>query len=314
MLCAAAAAAGQARQPAGATISNRARLAYTEPGGGEVVTVTPTVIVTVAAVAGVVVTPDESEPSGELDGRAGAPVSFRVCNSGNGPLSYVVASASTGAPASVESVHLDSDSSGTVSAGDAEVALGVTRTPELQPDGCAAVVVVVAANGAAPLSTVVTTLVARGADADAAPPVEDAGRVVRAVRNGPRITSPEDANLPPRKSVDGQAEVVVAQSAVVEYEIALRNAGATAASDVTVSDVLPEGLSYVPGTLRLAVGARTAALSDAPGDDEGEVSGRSVVVRLPALGAGEVAAVRFRALVGARPGGSALVNIADVRS
>src|SRR5436853_3404230 len=80
----------QSSVPAGTTISNRARVTYTEPGGKEVVTHSPVVTVTVAAVNGIQVTPDETAPSGLVDATDTVAARFSVCNAGNTPTPFVI--------------------------------------------------------------------------------------------------------------------------------------------------------------------------------------------------------------------------------
>ncbi len=108
---------------------------------------------------------------------------------------------------------------------------------------------------------------------------------------------------------------------ILEYVISATNSGGDPAIDSVLTDVLPAGVDYVPGTLRLAV----TPLSDAEGDDPGEYdeAGRRVVVRLgvgaTATAGGTVApgtslTVRFRVRVqaGTAPG-TTLRNQATVR-
>jgi uncharacterized repeat protein (TIGR01451 family) len=108
---------------------------------------------------------------------------------------------------------------------------------------------------------------------------------------------------------------------ILEYVISATNSGGDPAIDAVLTDVLPAGVDFVPGTLRLAV----TPLTDAAGDDVGEYDAgtRSVVVRLgtgaTASAGGTVApgvslTVRFRVRVQAgTPPGTTLRNQASVR-
>ena len=191
------AAYAQSKTPAGTVITNRARLVYTEPDGNNIASQTNDVIVSVAAVNGLSVTPDEATPNGEVDANDRVTASFGVCNTGNTRLAYVVGGASVSPPASLESVYLDADSSGTVTAGDVQVSLGVTRTPAVAQGECSPVLVVYSTNNAAAHSQLTVTLTAHSPDDAEAQRVEDSGTVVRGVKDGPRISHPNNPSLPP---------------------------------------------------------------------------------------------------------------------
>lgn len=69
---------------------------------------------------------------------------------------------------------------------------------------------------------------------------------------------------------------------VLEYSVQATNEGSDTAVGVVLTDVLPTGMTYVPGTLRISAGANSGAKTDAPADDQGEylASTRSLTVRL----------------------------------
>lgn len=92
---------------------------------------------------------------------------------------------------------------------------------------------------------------------------------------------------------DGDGLVVVGE--VVHYTIEALNSGTADATGVVVTDDVPGGTAYVPGTLALD----GAPLTDAPDGDAGEVVGNSVTVRvgdLPPLAFG-LGVVTFDVLV-----------------
>jgi uncharacterized repeat protein (TIGR01451 family) len=67
---------------------------------------------------------------------------------------------------------------------------------------------------------------------------------------------------------------------VLEYTISTKNNGNDPGVNVVVTDQLPTGVTYVPGTLRISEGPNTGALTDATGDDQGDVVAGKVTVRL----------------------------------
>src|SRR5262249_12782882 len=70
---------------AGTIISNRAEATYQDAAGESFSTVSSTVTITIATVAAVVVTPDETSPSNTVTPNQQVTRLFRVCNAGNTP-------------------------------------------------------------------------------------------------------------------------------------------------------------------------------------------------------------------------------------
>ncbi|MEU9337211.1 hypothetical protein AB0D49_29305 [Streptomyces sp. NPDC048290] len=56
---------------------------------------------------------------------------------------------------------------------------------------------------------------------------------------------------------------------VLTYRITARNEGGGPAEALVLTDVVPPGTTYVPGSLRIVDGPNTGAVTDAPGDDQG---------------------------------------------
>ena len=72
------------------------------------------------------------------------------------------------------------------------------------------------------------------------------------------------------------------------YTVGARNTGSDDASNTVLTDEIPVGTSYVPGSLEILLGANAGAKSDAPGDDQAEfdAANNRVVFR---VGAGATA-------------------------
>ncbi|WP_437676771.1 hypothetical protein [Sorangium sp. So ce131] len=96
----------------------------------------------------------------------------------------------------------------------------------------------------------------------------------------------------------------------IEYTIVVRNTGNDASIDTVLTDPLPEGVTYVPGSLRITEGPNAGAKTDAAADDQGEYDAvdRIVTVRLGAgatgaaggsIVAGGTTTVTFRVTVDA---------------
>jgi uncharacterized repeat protein (TIGR01451 family) len=101
---------------------------------------------------------------------------------------------------------------------------------------------------------------------------------------------------------------------MVEYSVLVQNTGNDTSVGTVLTDELPVGVTYVPGSLSIT-DPNAGAKTDAPGDDQGEYDSgtRTVTVRLGngadavqggTLGAGESTTVTFRVTVDASASGT----------
>ncbi|EYF06429.1 internalin, putative [Chondromyces apiculatus DSM 436] len=102
---------------------------------------------------------------------------------------------------------------------------------------------------------------------------------------------------------------------ILEYTVAIENSGDDASINTVLTDALPPGVTYVPGSLAITSGANAGAKTDAAGDDQGDYAAgtRTLTVRL-GTGAGATAGgvmpvgatstVTFRVTVDAGTSGS----------
>ncbi len=107
---------------------------------------------------------------------------------------------------------------------------------------------------------------------------------------------------------------------VLEYTVSLTNTGLDAATGVRLSDPIPPGTIYEPGSLAIVSGAGAGAATDAAGDDLAEGGAGGVVFRLGAgatataggrLDTGASTSVRFRVRVASTtPAGTVIPNAA----
>ncbi|WP_437927817.1 DUF3344 domain-containing protein [Sorangium sp. So ce291] len=72
---------------------------------------------------------------------------------------------------------------------------------------------------------------------------------------------------------------------VLRYTIEVTNTGNDASANTVLTDPLPAGVTYVPGSLSVTAGANMGAKTDAAGDDQGEYDAATRTVRVR-LGAG----------------------------
>ncbi|HMJ26097.1 MAG TPA: hypothetical protein VK475_09725, partial [Pyrinomonadaceae bacterium] len=293
---------------AGTVISNHAEAIYRDEAGESFTTVSPTVTVTISAVAAIAVTPDETDPSQTIAPRERVTRIFRVCNNGNNADTFNLIRADVTAPAVINSLYFDNDSSGTLTEGDVLVRLNESISPQLPTGGCIGVLAIVDTNDAAPQSRLTINLAARSNALNAVNGRgEDTGAIINAVGQGAHLVDPKDSNLVPTKKVNGVSQIVTSMGTQFTYEIAFRNAGDTVARNVTVEDTLQAGLEYVPGSLQL----NDRAISDALDLDEGSVQNAHINFLLPRINPEEVFRITLKArMTGAVAGGSGLINSA----
>ncbi|HKP37301.1 MAG TPA: hypothetical protein VJT71_10610, partial [Pyrinomonadaceae bacterium] len=291
-------------------ILNQAEATYADSTGSEYSTKSPLVTITVKAVAGVTVTPDETTPSDAVAAREQITRVFRVCNTGNTADSFVLTQSNLTAPSTIESLHFDVDGSGTLTAGDVAINLNQTASPQLPPGGCVDVLAIINTNDIAPQSTLTISITARSnATGTANGQPVDSGVIINNAGTGARFTDPGNTSLPPNKLVNGVVEAVVSVGNQFTYTIAFRNSGDAPARDVLMVDQITAGIEYVPGSLRL----NDRLLTDALDADEGSVTGATIEVREPRVNPSEVLRVTFNArLAQATPAGTGLVNNAAI--
>jgi uncharacterized repeat protein (TIGR01451 family) len=143
--------------------------------------------------------------------------------------------------------------------------------------------------------------------------------VPQVITFAPEIFSP-DIDLD-KTAVDVNGGQLLAGD-VVEYRITGTNIGQEDASDVVVTDPIPAGTTYVPGSLNQVVGANSGAKTDGAGDDQAEFDSGGNLTRFRVgtgadgsqggrLAQNESFEVRFRTRVGTGVApGTVITNVA----
>src|SRR5438045_6155944 len=153
--------AGDGSADAGTQISNRAEATYADDAGASYATVSETIVVTVLAVATLVVTPDETASSDTVAPHDQVTRAFRVCNTGNNVDTFSITRFDLTAPATLGALYFDNDASATVNDGDVLITQNQTASPQLPPRGCTGVLAVINTNDIAAKSTLTLALTAR---------------------------------------------------------------------------------------------------------------------------------------------------------
>jgi uncharacterized repeat protein (TIGR01451 family) len=293
--------------PAGTVIANHAEANYRDEWGTNYSVISPIVTVTIQSVASLSVTPDETAASAAVGQQERITRVFRLCNTGNSTDNYTITAADASAPASLVNLYFDNDGSGTLTNADALVNINGAASPQVLPGACLGVLAIVDTNDSPATSNLTIHLTARSNVNGVNGRPTDEGTIINALGVGPRITSPDDSNLPPLKTVNGNVQSVVSPGSPFTYSIAFRNNGDVAARAVVVTDDLPSQVEYVPSSLILD----NRVLTDAQDTDEGTVQGRRVVFQLDSVAPGQLVTLSFRARLSvATPAGVGVVNFA----
>ncbi|MCP9495504.1 MAG: hypothetical protein MSG64_13745 [Pyrinomonadaceae bacterium MAG19_C2-C3] len=301
------------------TIYNRAEATYADSTGLTFSIFSPTVSVTVRAVAMLAVTPDEAAPSASVTPRERITRLFQVCNTGNTADLYTLTGFTATAPAALVELRFDIDDSGTLTPADTLAALGSTMSPRVAPARCIGVLATLDTNDITQGSNLTLTLTARSNVQAIGAGAIDSGTIINTVGRPAQFTSPVDPTLQPLKLVEDQTRFTANQNQTLAYSIAFRNSGETIARNVVLRDPLPGNLTYVPGTLRLArtlttnTNAVAKTLTDAEDSDEGTLRGATLELRLAEVAPAEIINLTFSARVtNSTPSSIGIVNTAEL--
>ncbi len=299
----------------GTTITNRAEATYEGADGTTYSTTSQTITLTVLPVASLTVGPKETTPSASVGPQQRVTRLFRICNTGNVPNSYTIADADVSSPSKLIILSFDNDSSGTVSFDDLLITIGETSSASVGPGSCLGVLAVVDTLDIPADSLMRIHLTARtNATGAANSRATDDGTIINSVGRGPQLSSPTSAALPPLKQVNDTNQTIVTRGIPFTYSIAFRNSGDVTARNVVLTDEIPVGIDYLPGSLRLeSDGGRQ--LTDAQDADEGFVRGQHLELRLLEVAPEEIVRFNFKAQLGSDASGAiGLINIAQVFS
>lgn len=268
---------------AGTLIENTAVASYDDGAGARTIN-SNTVTVRVDELLDVTLT---SQDPGPINTRPGdAVLTFELTHQGNGPEAFTLlanpAVAGNDFDVVVRSIAIDSNGNGVYDAGVDEILTAPQTTAILAPDTVLTVFVLVTVpDGASDTQTSNVDLSAEAVTGSGAPGTVFAGA---GVDGGDAIVGTTGALATARgQLVVGVASVELVKSVVLRdpfggtsavpgtvatFTILARISGSGTISDLVVTDAIPEGTTYAPGTLALD----SAALSDADDGDAGAAS------------------------------------------
>lgn len=290
--------------PAGSLIENTASATYTSNSTTQTVD-SNTVSLKVDEVLDVATI---SQESGPVAATTTATLRYKITNTGNGPEAFTLTAnpAVTGNAfnATVTGLAIDVNGNGTYDSGvDTDLANGAASA-SLVSDGPLAVLVLVSIPaGAAPNATSKVELTATSTTGTGAPGTLFAGAGIAggdAVVGASTALATAQATLTVDKTVVALVKsAVVADpfggtrpvpSAIITYRIVADVSGTGTATGLAVTDAIPTGTTYQPGTLTL----EGADLSDAADADAGQAAAGGIAVQLGNVAAGAQRTVTFK--------------------
>lgn len=285
----------------GTTIVNSASVTYRDANAHRYASTSNAVVSTVAELSAIVITPYKTAPQASTDGVAvgsNAVRTFTITNTSNITDAYQLSSIDVGSLKLLATHWLTA--SGAIATG-----VGGALSPSVAPGASIQVQLVIATNGmqvgqSQSVLIGAHTTVTGTANGLASAKGED--WIVGA--SGPSLTGPSGPNTQISKTVNGVALVQTQPGVTVHFAIAMQNSGGAPATNVRVTDPVPQQLTIVAGS---------ASINGQPAGSQASVSGQTIVFTVPTLAPGASLVLAFDATL---PSGSALgesfVNIASV--
>lgn len=301
---------------AGSLINNQATATYSDPTGQTLTTQSAVVTITIAAVAGVQVTPDETTISITYGPLEDHERTFQICNNGNLNNDFKVTAVNLGAPATLRGIYYDTNGNGMYDSGDTTVTLNNTLTPVLAPGTCTTLLVLFNTGAASPGSTYSINVTAQTNTPGVNGQQSDSGQRLHGMSQGPNLSDPRNPALPPVKTssktpladpLTGKTSEVLSQGEEFNYYVTFKNAGEANALNVLFRDDLPTGISYVANSLKV----NGASFTDAVDGDNGFVTGQHIEVKWASVAIGAIITVEFKARMDSTTPGRGLVNIGN---
>lgn len=294
---------------AGTLIENTAVASYDDGGGPRTIN-SNTVTVRVDELLDLTLT---SLDPGPITTRPGdAVLTFELTNLGNGPEAFRLLAnplvAGNDFDVVVRSIAIDSNGNGVYDAGIDEILTAPQTTAVLAPDAALTIFVLVTVpEGVSDTQTSNVELTAEAVTGSGAPGTVFAGA---GVDGGDAIVGTTGALATARGAlIVGMASVELVKSVtlrdpfggtsavpgtIATFSIAARVTGSGTINDLIVTDAIPEGTTYAPGSLALD----SAALSDAEDGDAGSASDATgIIVDLGDLAADATQTVTFDVVI-----------------
>ena len=290
---------------AGTQIANTATATY-DSGAASVSIQSNTVTVRVDELLNVAVTSLSANPTAAAAGTT--VLTYQVTNTGNGPEAFdLVADPAVSGNAfdpALQSIAYDTNGNGVYDAGTDVILATGTPTPAIAPDSSLVVFVLTtlpntatdgqtgqvrltatAATGSGTPGTVFTGQGAGGGDAVVGASTGQDNALATEIARLAAVNLTKSATI-----LDPFGTQQPVPGAIVTYSLLAMVSGAGMASNLNVTDVIPTGTTYQPGTLTLD----GTPLSDATDADAGQASAAGIAVGLGTLTGGTSKTVAFK--------------------
>jgi uncharacterized repeat protein (TIGR01451 family) len=306
--CVFASPAQAAGTPAGTNITNVATATYELPNGSEASIDSNIVTLKVDELLDVSVAWSDPSDVAASAGGAGQRLKFTLTNGGNGAESFILGTVANGGgddfDPSVTSIVLDSNSNGAYDAGVDTVYSSGSNDPQLEPDQSITVFVLsTVPAGAADGQRGRVDLTAVAKTGSGAPGASFAGQgqgggdaVVGATGADSeddgyyRVARASVAFVKSASVADAFGGTAAAPGSTITYTLAATVSGSGSLANLRVSDPLPTGTTYKPGSLTL----EGAPLTDSADADAGSFTGTAINVGLGTLAAGATRTITFQ--------------------
>lgn len=307
-LCVLPGAAHAAGTAAGTSISNVATATYDLPGGGQDEITSNTVVLKVDELLDVSVAWADPADVATSPGQSGQVLKFTLTNGGNGPEAFTLGTVANGGgddfDPTVTAIVIDSNGNGAYDAGVDTVYVAGSNDPLLQPDASLTLFVLASIPaGTADGNRGRVDLTAVAVTGSGAPGTTFAGKGeggVDAIAGATGADGEDDGYYKVAKaSVAFVKSATVAgpfggtssaPGATITYSLSATVSGTGSLANLRVSDPIPTGTTYVPGTITLD----GAALTDAADADSGRFTGSAIAVGFGTVPAGASHIVTFK--------------------
>ncbi|HEX8513424.1 MAG TPA: hypothetical protein VF688_10005 [Allosphingosinicella sp.] len=294
--------------PAGTNITNVATATYELPNGAAASIDSNIVTLMVDELLDVSVAWSDPSDVPASAGATGQLLKFTVTNGGNGAESFTLATVANGGgddfDPSVTSIVLDSNSNGAYDAGVDTVYSSGSNDPQLNPDQSMTVFVLSSIPaGAADGQRGRVDLTAAAKTGSGTPGTSFAGQgqgggdaVVGATGADSdddgyyRVARASVAFVKSATVADAFGGTAAAPGSTITYTLAATVSGSGSLANLRVSDPVPAGTTYKPGSLTL----EGAPLTDAADADSGSFTGTAIDVGLGTVAAGATRTITFQ--------------------
>ncbi len=293
---------GEGAPSAGTQVDNTATATYLDSAGDRLGAQSNTVVVDVNPVGAIVVNPKEPAVDRATESYpVGTPIVriFTILNAGNVPDAYTIEWVKASPARTTRVAFMTKSGAETATVGDS----GATVSPTVPPAGTIDVEVDMTTAKIPANQPFAIELEARSTARTSNGLVSDGGREWAVATPPALIAGPTGPASQVEKLVDGHRTVVASPGQTVTYSIAFENYGGSPATNATLRDDVPLGLTVLP---------RTVALNGKAVSGAATLRGGNLTVALGTVPIRVRELLTFDAVVTTVPAGNSFVNVATL--